>query len=212
MASLKQIEANQRNAQQSTGPRTEEGKAVSRYNSLKSGIDAAAEAALPSESFHDLALLKNEYLEHFQPRNPEQRCLVDTLISSEWLLRRFRRIEGELLTRSCKDLKQSEERFCLGNAFDENARSLERLQRRVNATQRTYVQTLKLLKELQDADKPQPLRRLPAAQVQPAQPLPAPIGFVPPSPETARRHPSPCDADPALRATLISCPCEPMRT
>src|ERR1035441_8564201 len=130
MSSLKQIEANQRNAQHSTGPRTEEGKAVSRYNSLRSGIDAAAEVALPTESFHDLSMLNTEYLERFHPRNPEQRCLVDTLVSSDWLLRRFRRIEAQLLTRSCQDVTQSEERFCLADAFDENARSLERSEER----------------------------------------------------------------------------------
>jgi hypothetical protein len=156
-----------------------EGKSVSRYNALKSGIDSAAEVALPSESFHDLCLLTTEYFERFCPRTPEQRCLVDTLVSSEWLLRRLRRIEGELLTNSCKDLKQSEERFALGNAFDENSRSLERLQRRVNATTKIYMKTLQLLNQLQEP--PKPLRILPAraGQSQPAETLPSEIGFVP---------------------------------
>jgi len=39
MASLKQIQANRLNAQRSTGPRSTEGKAKSRFNALKSGID-----------------------------------------------------------------------------------------------------------------------------------------------------------------------------
>jgi hypothetical protein len=43
MSSLKQQEANRLNAQKSAGPRTLAGKAVSRFNALKSGIDAEAE-------------------------------------------------------------------------------------------------------------------------------------------------------------------------
>ena len=35
MATTLQIEANRRNAQNSTGPRTDQGKAVSRFNALK---------------------------------------------------------------------------------------------------------------------------------------------------------------------------------
>ena len=37
MSSLRQIEANRRNSQLSTGPRSPEGKAVSCFNALKSG-------------------------------------------------------------------------------------------------------------------------------------------------------------------------------
>ena len=187
MSSLKQVEANRRNAALSTGPTTPEGRAVSRFNALKSGIDSAAEVALPTESLHDLSILKTEYVERFTPRNPEERCLVDTLINCEWLLRRFRTIEGQLLTRSCKDLKQSEERFCLGGAFEENSRSLERLQRRINATTRTFMKTLECLKQLQEDRKPLPIRR---PQVQSAQPREPEIGFVPQFPPVEPKPPA----------------------
>jgi len=40
MASKKQIEANRRNAKQSTGPRTAAGKAKSKFNALKHGLHA----------------------------------------------------------------------------------------------------------------------------------------------------------------------------
>src|SRR5947208_1307226 len=41
MASARQVEANRRNAQRSTGPRTPAGKARSRRNALKDGLTAS---------------------------------------------------------------------------------------------------------------------------------------------------------------------------
>src|SRR3954452_1613140 len=41
MTSLRQIAANQRNSQKSTGPKSDEGKAVSRANALQHGLAGA---------------------------------------------------------------------------------------------------------------------------------------------------------------------------
>ena len=48
MATPAQLAANRANAQRSTGPRSVEGKSVSRFNALKHGVDAAS-IALPGE-------------------------------------------------------------------------------------------------------------------------------------------------------------------
>src|SRR6476619_5991854 len=48
MATQKQIEANRRNAQKSTGPKTEEGKTKSKFNAMKHGMTAEV-AVLPHE-------------------------------------------------------------------------------------------------------------------------------------------------------------------
>jgi hypothetical protein len=56
MATLTQIEANRRNAQHSTGPRTAEGKAASSMNALKTGIDAQS-SVIPGEDAAALVAL-----------------------------------------------------------------------------------------------------------------------------------------------------------
>jgi hypothetical protein len=143
-------------ANRSTGPRSVEGKAVSRRNALKSGIYASAETVLESEDPKKLEALTAEYYGRFATDDPEQRCLVDSLVSDEWLLRRFRVIEAQLLSKSIRDdFLQPEEDYPLGKAYNFRSGELDRLQRRINATRRSYERTLKLLRELQPPATPQ---------------------------------------------------------
>ncbi len=141
---------------QSTGPRSAEGKAVSSRNALKSGIYARSEVVLPHENPDDLQTLTTEYYDRFAPADPEQRCLVDALISDEWLLRRFRTIEAQLLARDMRRAYEPDKKSPLGQAYERGAATLERLQRRVNTTRRNYNRSLELLNKLQAA----PSRRL----------------------------------------------------
>ena len=187
MASPKQIAANCRNAQHSTGPRSAAGKATVRFNAIESGIYAERETVLPSEDPSALSALTAEYFAHFRPASPAERCLVDSLIADEWLLRRFRRIEGELMTRSCQDVEGLQaERFAIGTAYEEHSRTLERLQRRINATHKAYLKTLQILNEIRateearlQAQRDEVARFRAAASIQPDQQLTPAIGFVP---------------------------------
>src|ERR1700685_3829154 len=95
MRSEPQIEASRRNSQKSTGPRTAAGKAASSQNRTASGIYAEAEI-IQDENPADLQALAAEYLARFHHDAPEQRCLIDILIHSEWTLRRLRRAEAQL--------------------------------------------------------------------------------------------------------------------
>ena len=95
MPTILQIEANRRNARSSTGPRTDQGKAVSRFNALKTGIDARSHV-IPGEDPSVLETLALDYYERFQPAAPEQRYLVHAIISAEWQLRRLRKTEAQI--------------------------------------------------------------------------------------------------------------------
>src|ERR1035437_6511857 len=94
MSTLRQIEANRRNAQKSTGPTSVTGKATSSMNALKTGIDAKS-LVLPSENRAHLDQLIDDFYQHHQPTTPDARGLVDELIYCEWMLRRLRVAETQ---------------------------------------------------------------------------------------------------------------------
>ena len=69
MSTPRQIEANRRNAQKSTGPTSVTGKAASSMNALKTGIHAKS-LLLKTEKLDDLEQLIEEYYQHHQPALP----------------------------------------------------------------------------------------------------------------------------------------------
>jgi len=147
MPSAKQTAANRMNSQKSTGPRTTQGKAASRYNALKHGIHAQHQIMF-DESAEDLAELAAEYHEHHSAADPDQRFLVDTLIANEWRIRRLRRVEAELWEHATNTFmaENTEAPACSsGDAFATAAPTFERLQRVVNSCERTYHRALKEL-------------------------------------------------------------------
>jgi hypothetical protein len=94
MATPAQLAANRANAQQSTGPRSVEGKSVSRFNALKHGVDAAS-PVIPGEDPAEYQELAAEYQRRFQPETPDERYHVQTMIDSDWQKRRLGRLETE---------------------------------------------------------------------------------------------------------------------
>jgi hypothetical protein len=160
MPSKKQIEANRLNAQKSTGPRSSEGKARSSMNALKSGIDAKSQI-VRGETPAALDSLRAEYYDRFRPTTPEQRMLVDTLIDTEWLLRRFRVVEAQLWEYWSPDEMNATQ---LGYAFRKGQDAFARLQRRIDSAQRNYRHALHELERLQAEEAafdPQPEPLLP---------------------------------------------------
>jgi hypothetical protein len=150
MATIQQIEANRLNAQNSTGPRSVEGKAVSRFNAIKTGIDAKSQI-IRGEDPAELETLTAEYQERWQPATPEQRLLVDTLINCEWLLRRFRKSEAQLWECKMQELEvwKPKPECLLGDTFSRGCEEFSRLQRRIDSTSRNYHRALKELQRLE---------------------------------------------------------------
>src|SRR6185295_10421794 len=151
MSTEAQITANRLNAQKSTGPKTPEGKAASSLNALKSGIDTWSHI-IPGEDPAELRALTAAFLAHFHPADPIQLSLVDTLISTEWIQRRLRRIEAELWNYEVASLREDiPEGSPLGQAYQHALDPSSRIARRIDATNRMYLRTLKALQDLQSA-------------------------------------------------------------
>ncbi len=95
MASIKQIEANRRNASKSTGPRTNKGKLAIRRNALKHGL-LSTQTVLPNEDQEAFEQLGSSIRTCLQPAGEVENLLVDRIITSTWRLRRVCRVEVEI--------------------------------------------------------------------------------------------------------------------
>src|SRR5262249_34833153 len=95
MATRKQVAANRRNAAQSTGPRSVEGKARSAANSMKHGIYASREI-IQGEKLSDRQALEALYFERWKPSTPEQVMQVRILIRCDWEDTRYSKATAQL--------------------------------------------------------------------------------------------------------------------
>ena len=87
MSSLKQIEANRRNALKSTGPITQEGKERSRCNAVRHGLTAETVIA-DLEDADDYQAFENAIIADYDAQTAVERELVLRLASVLWRLRR----------------------------------------------------------------------------------------------------------------------------
>src|SRR6201998_4344177 len=95
MTSFRQIEANRRNAQLSTGPVSEEGKRKSRQNAVRHGL--TAETVIDAlEDAEDYAAFEMAVTADYDAQSTVERELVLRLASLLWRLRRATAIESGL--------------------------------------------------------------------------------------------------------------------
>src|SRR5689334_11734342 len=103
MTSFRQIEANRRNAQLSTGPVTDEGKRKSRQNALRHGLTAETVIAALEDAHHyrafELAVTSD-----YDAQTAVERELVLRLASLLWRLRRATAIETGLFEMQARQL------------------------------------------------------------------------------------------------------------
>ena len=174
MSTLRQIEANRRNAQKSTGPTSVTGKAVSSMNALKTGIHAKS-LVLPSEKLADLEQLIDEYYQSHNPTTPEARSLVDDLIYGEWLKRRLRAAETQIWAYDHQENYRPDPKYPLGQTAANRGKAFAQLQWRIECTRRASRQALQDLQQLQAQAAPSQI----APSVTPTPETTSPeIGFV----------------------------------
>ena len=202
MATPAQITANRLNAQKSTGPASEEGRAVSRFNALKHCASAKS-LVIPGEDESQLEALAASYREQFQPDGPEEALLLEKIVSADWTQRRMYRLEAEVFSILIAREDESVENP-LGAAFIkdcEGPKALQKILRCREAASREWYRALAELRyrqSLRIADPPPspPVETEPPAPEAPA-PMPDPNAKVrashAPAPPQAP-HPAPAPA------------------
>ena len=138
MSSLKQIDANRRNALKSTGPTTPEGKRRSRCNAVRHGLTAETVIAALEDS-EDYEAFEAAVISDYDAESAVERELVLRLASVLWRLRRATGIETALFESATEDSRKHERRLScenLGRAADLTERNRRLLQRFRNPTLR----------------------------------------------------------------------------
>ena len=93
MATEAQINANRKNAQKSTGPKTIEGKKAVAKNALKHGL-FTNEAVIAGESLQDYNTLRDKTLEELSPVGNMETILAERIVSLTWRLKRIERFQS----------------------------------------------------------------------------------------------------------------------
>jgi hypothetical protein len=91
--SQKQIAANRRNAELSTGPTSREGKEAVKLNALKHGL-LAQEVLLPGEDSEVFQELSQWLYNDLRPEGAIETTLVERIVAGYWRLLRLQRVEA----------------------------------------------------------------------------------------------------------------------
>src|SRR6266498_1884952 len=103
MATLAQVTANQLNAQHSTGPVTQEGKARVAQNALRHGL-TARHLVVREDEREEFTELRDSLIAELAPQGAIETVTFDELFHAAWSLRRFRRLESESCLGTIDDL------------------------------------------------------------------------------------------------------------
>jgi len=96
MATKAQTKANQKNAQKSTGPQTDEGKATVSQNAVKHGL-FAAEAVIKGEDPAEYQAYHDQFLAELYPVGAVETMLADRFVSLAWRLKRAERMQNQAI-------------------------------------------------------------------------------------------------------------------
>jgi hypothetical protein len=182
--SEKQQQANQQNARKSTGPTTPEGKNAVRFNALTYGL-RTRETILARENVMEYSDLWDELDADWQPQTRTERCYLETMVTSQWLLKRVADSE----TRIYETIAIGDQQFRMLGYVAKQRAQLERSFRTAIADMR-QSQKERLAREPQPPQTEQPAKPASAAASKPAAPQAPPPDYV--MSERAESHPAFC--------------------
>ena len=140
--------ANRRNAENSTGPRTVRGKALSAQNALRHGLRARKVISF-DESEPDFLAFHAEQRAAFEPADAVEEHLVERIAMCAWRLRRLYRVEAEMF--GCwKDVTLGRiEDLVIGAVFEYRPENMARISRYEIAVDRALHRAYVMLERRQ---------------------------------------------------------------
>ena len=96
MTAAQRAKINRENASHSTGPNTDEGKEVSRRNSMKHGLTAEV-LTLPGENSEEIQEQADAWIEALQPASHDEDILVEHIALGALKLKRIAKAETEII-------------------------------------------------------------------------------------------------------------------
>ena len=154
MSSQARIDANRRNAQKSTGPRTPEGKARSSQNALRHGLASISHHSfLAAEDRTAFERMLAGYVRIYQPAHADEVDLLTDAVFCKWRQQRAWSAEAQLIEMAVAlnqhDLQKKLPKANVANGFIHSAEQTQPLRRYEAQLHRQYLRNLKELRDLQ---------------------------------------------------------------
>ena len=184
-----QLIANQKNAQHSTGPKTEAGKRASSSNAVKTALTGMT-ILHPTDDVAAYQKLGAKHIAQHQRDDYSEELLVQSLIDTEWRLMRIPSLESGIYEIGRTELAETVPAHLLETQISfKYERQLKNLRLHENRLRRYRDNDLKALKELQairrEHEEQEAAARQKQASPQHTQTPPPENGFVFTTPETA---------------------------
>ncbi len=144
----KRAVANRANAQKSSGPKTEQGKAAASQNSFKHGLYSKA-LIIPGEDPALFEALRTDLAAEHRPVGLTEELLVDEVAQHYWRMKRYRAMEAQMYkyqgtnANGNTDLDVENLVSCIELGL------FTSIQRVLNSAERSFYKALKTLRELQ---------------------------------------------------------------
>lgn len=152
MSTPAQVAANQANAQLSTGPKSEAGRAASSQNAATHLLTSKTRVALPGEEEAFAAHLKS-YLDRYRPVDAPERDCVRVLAEENWRLDRAHAMEKALYEQALFENPDEPAALVCAQAFLDPKRGIKTIALYATRIQRDIKKTQAQLDALQSSRK-----------------------------------------------------------
>ncbi|MGC2659580.1 MAG: hypothetical protein WA324_16605 [Bryobacteraceae bacterium] len=201
------LAANHANAQLSTGPKTEEGKAKSRLNAVKTGLTGRT-VLLPIDDVEIYQKHVQEFVDQYQPVGPRESELVQALADHAWRLDRVAVLEHALYAHGHEEFSEQfadrgplQAGFTQMHTFLVYEKQFRNLQTQEMRLRRNREKDTAELRRMQSERlEKERLRAKPSAAAKPSN-----IGFEFSEPEIDERNGTACVSDSDVLASFLHC-------